>query len=178
MGARTRVSEYMQKLTVASASGDEEGLAEAASDVAIMVQFSEFTRTQMVQEGAISGLLALISEGTHTPEVCTHAVSALTSLCSGGYPDVIEATPRAVRERIAAEGGISALMLMLNEYGTRLNTAGTLKRESASQLKLYAKAAEAITALCEDSEANVEAFIAEGALLPLVALGALARGSG
>ena len=38
---------------------------------------------------------------------------------------------------------------LLEGYGTRLNSAGILKREASTKLRLYARAAECLVALCD-----------------------------
>ena len=169
-GARERINEHLLKLMAHAATRDEVALAEVTSDISIMVQFSEFTRTEMVKAGAIGSILAVLGERAHSVEVHTHATAALTSLCAGGYPDVVDASPKAVRARVAAEGGIPIVVGLFDNYGARLNTAGTLKKEPPGKLRLFCRAAEAVAVLATEYSSNCEAFLLAGVLEPLIAL--------
>ena len=173
-GSHSRVAEFVAKL---SSAEDEEALAMAASDLA-MAALSPSVRAQLVRENAVSSLLLLL-KAPHSAEALGHTVSTLTTLCLGGTIDVIEASSKNVRDRIAREGGIDVLMNLFDGYGTHLNTAGTLRKERPERLKLYAKVAECIHALCDGPhDENIQAFLDAGALHPLIALASTTEAKG
>ena len=161
----------LKEIVVRIGSTDTLVVQSAAVDLAIMAQFSEYNRTQMVEHGAIEQIVTmLLKPSSHSAETIGHALMGLTVLCQGGYPDVEHVSPAAVRAAIVEAGGVRCLVALLNDCGTRLNSMGTIPRESLDQLRVYAKVAGAIVTLCEESEPNARAFAQAGAIKPLLAL--------
>lgn len=157
-----RIQGYVDRLT--SGTNREFELAEAASDIAILARRYAHTRRPLADQGVVAKLIALLLRTELQPQTIASVASAVAALVSNE-------TAGTSQQAIAAAGAVDALCAWLLQYGkASVATESAIASSAPAEMRMYARLAEAVHALCLDCPANSLLFLAVGALKPLIAL--------